>query len=123
VEAASHELSFYSESNACKYVSVSRSLARAVIVTVAIVQCVLAQACASILANFLRRVGAELFAEMVKKGWSRRFDEPIALPDGTELTTLREAVAYLARTVRKAEQAMPEVLAAAEILTHATERE
>jgi hypothetical protein len=24
-------------------------------------------------------------------GWSRRFDNPIALPDGTELTTLREA--------------------------------
>lgn len=31
------------------------------------------------------------------KGWSRRFDDPIALPDGTELATLREAIAYLVR--------------------------
>jgi hypothetical protein len=60
---------------------------------------------------------------MANKGWSRRFDDPIALPDGGELTTLREAVAYLAKTVPTAEQAMPEVLAAAEILTHAAERE
>jgi hypothetical protein len=58
-----------------------------------------------------------------EKGWSRRFDDPIALPDGAELTTLREAIAYLARTVPKAEQAMPEVLAAAETQTHAAERE
>ena len=36
--------------------------------------------------------------------------------------TLREAIAYLARTVPKAEQAVPEVLAAAEALTHAAER-
>ena len=49
--------------------------------------------------------------------WSRRFDDPITLPDGSELKTLREAIAYLARTVPKAEQAMPEVLAAAETLT------
>jgi hypothetical protein len=55
--------------------------------------------------------------------WSRRFDDPITLPDGSELKTLREAIAYLARTVPKAEQAMPEVLAAAETLTHAAERE
>jgi hypothetical protein len=52
------------------------------------------------------------------KGWQRRFDDPIPLPDGTgELTTLREAVAYLAKTVPKAERNMPEVLAAAEALT------
>jgi hypothetical protein len=55
--------------------------------------------------------------------WSARFDDPIPLPDGTKLTTLREAIAYLAKTVPTAEQAMPEVLAAAEILTHAAERE
>jgi hypothetical protein len=57
------------------------------------------------------------------KGWSRRFDDPIPLPDGGEMTTLREAIAYPARTVPKAEQAMPEVLTAAEIPTHAAERE
>jgi hypothetical protein len=55
-------------------------------------------------------------------GWSRAFDDPIALPDGTKLTTLREAVAYLAKTVPKAEQSHPKVLAAAEILTYAAER-
>jgi hypothetical protein len=60
---------------------------------------------------------------MASKGWSRRFDDPIPLPDGGKLATLREAIAYLAKTVPKAEQAMPEVLAAAEILTHAAERE
>jgi len=37
--------------------------------------------------------------------------------------TLREAIAYLAKTVPKAEQALPEVLAPAETLTHAAERE
>jgi hypothetical protein len=29
------------------------------------------------------------------------FDEPIETPDGTQLTTLREAVAYLAKNVPK----------------------
>jgi hypothetical protein len=58
-----------------------------------------------------------------EKGWSRRFDDPVPLPGGGELKTLREAIAYLARTVPKAEQAMPEVLAAAEILTRAAELE
>ena len=28
--------------------------------------------------------------------WSKRFDEPIELPDGTKLRTLQQAVAYLA---------------------------
>jgi hypothetical protein len=60
---------------------------------------------------------------MAQKGWDRRFDDPIALPDGSELMTLWEAIAYLARTVPKAEQAMPAVSAAAEILTRAAERE
>ena len=27
--------------------------------------------------------------------WSREFDEPIALPDGRELVTLREAADYI----------------------------
>jgi hypothetical protein len=40
-------------------------------------------------------------------GWHRRFDDQIPLADGTELVTLREAVAYLAKTVPKAEQDMP----------------
>jgi hypothetical protein len=36
---------------------------------------------------------------------------------------LREAIAYLAETVPKAEQSHPKILAAAEILTRAAERE
>jgi hypothetical protein len=59
---------------------------------------------------------------MAQKGWNRRFDHPVT-PDGTELTTLREAVAYLAKTMPKAEQSHPKVIAAAEALTHAAERE
>jgi hypothetical protein len=58
-----------------------------------------------------------------EKGWSRPFDNPIPLPGGAVLKTLKEAVAYLAKTVPEAEQDMPEVLAAAEILTYAAERE
>jgi len=53
------------------------------------------------------------------KGWSRRFPDPIALPEGGKLTTLKQAIAYLAKTVPRAEQSMPEVLTAAEILTYA----
>jgi hypothetical protein len=50
--------------------------------------------------------GAELFCLMAT-GWHRRFDDQIPVADGTELVTLREAVAYLAKTVPKAEQDMP----------------
>jgi hypothetical protein len=58
-----------------------------------------------------------------ERGWQREFEDPILLPDGTQLRTLREAIAYLAKTVPKAERDMPEVLAAAEMLTNAAERE
>ncbi|MBR1280797.1 hypothetical protein JQ597_01960 [Bradyrhizobium sp. AUGA SZCCT0177] len=56
------------------------------------------------------------------KGWLRKFDEAIEAPDGTQLNTLREAVAYLAETVPKSERDMPAVTTAAEILTYAAER-
>lgn len=55
-------------------------------------------------------------------GWQRKFEDPIPLPDGCKLVTLREAVAYLAKTVPKAERNMPEVLTAAEMLTYTAER-
>ena len=42
-------------------------------------------------------------------GWQRKFDDPIETPDGKRLNTLREAVAYLAKTVRKSERSMPAV--------------
>jgi len=42
---------------------------------------------------------------MTAKGWQRRFDDPIALPDGRELVTLRDASEYIAalpaRTARQ----------------------
>ena len=55
-------------------------------------------------------------------GWSRKFDDPIPAPDGTRILTLRQAVAYLAKTVPKGEQNAPEVLNAAKELTAAAER-
>jgi hypothetical protein len=57
-----------------------------------------------------------------KDGWSRRFEEPIELPDGTKLTTLREAIAYLAKTVPKAERNHPKVESAADHLTRSAEQ-
>jgi hypothetical protein len=33
---------------------------------------------------------------MAKNGWSRVFDDPIQLPDGQELKTLRDAGQYIA---------------------------
>ncbi|MBR1302172.1 hypothetical protein [Bradyrhizobium sp. AUGA SZCCT0042] len=43
------------------------------------------------------------------ESWSRAFAESIETPDGTRLNTLREAVAYLAKTVPKSERDMPAV--------------
>ena len=54
---------------------------------------------------------------MAAKGWQREFDDPIPLPDGTRLRTLRQAISYLAKTVPKTERDMPDVLTAAEMLT------
>src|SRR5215471_13846923 len=59
---------------------------------------------------------------MASKGWSTRFDEPIVLDDGTTLSTLREAIQYLARTVPKAEQNHEKVLSAADHLTRSAEQ-
>jgi hypothetical protein len=49
---------------------------------------------------------------MASKGWSKHFDEPIVLDDGTKLATLRDAIQYLARTVPEAERDHPSVLTA-----------
>jgi hypothetical protein len=57
-----------------------------------------------------------------ERGWQRKFDEPIETPDGKRLYTLREAVAYLAKTVPKSERDLPAVTTAAEMLTFAAER-
>lgn len=47
--------------------------------------------------------------------WSRRFDGPIALPDGHELVTLRDAGAYIAKLPAKT-QKLAEWQAAVEAL-------
>ena len=55
-------------------------------------------------------------------GWLRKFHEAIEAPDGPQLNTMRDAVAYLAKTVPKSERDLPAVTMAAEVLTYATER-
>jgi hypothetical protein len=54
--------------------------------------------------------------------WSLRFAEPIVLPDGAKLASLRQAIAHLVNTVPPAERSSPAVLMAAELLTNAAER-
>jgi hypothetical protein len=41
------------------------------------------------------------------RGWQRAFDEPIALPDGQNLVTLRDAATYITK-LPKRESASPE---------------
>jgi hypothetical protein len=53
--------------------------------------------------------------------WSQRFDDPIELPDGTTLRTLRDAIQYLGKTVPKAERDHPAVLVASDHLTRSAE--
>jgi hypothetical protein len=54
-------------------------------------------------------------------GWQRRFDEPIETPDGRPLNTLRKAVAYLAKNVKKLERDMADGTRL-KLLTYAAER-
>jgi len=49
--------------------------------------------------------------------WSRRFEEPIELPDGRKLRTLAEAMAWLAKEIPKSEHKMEKVQAAAHLVT------
>ena len=58
---------------------------------------------------------------MANKGWLTPFADPIVLDDGTTLTTLRDAIQYLARTVPKAERDHEKVLSAADHLTRSAE--
>jgi hypothetical protein len=43
------------------------------------------------------------------KSWKREFEDPIPLPDGTHLKTLREAISYLAKAVPISERDTPAV--------------
>jgi hypothetical protein len=53
--------------------------------------------------------------------WDSRFAEPIELPDGIKLASLRESIAHLVKTIPAAERRLPAVLTAAEMLTAAAE--
>jgi hypothetical protein len=53
--------------------------------------------------------------------WKRRFDEPIKLPDGRKLVTLKDAIAWLAKEVPASERGMKQVLAAAHCVIEAAE--
>jgi hypothetical protein len=44
---------------------------------------------------------------MPERGWRRRFDDPISLPDGRQLATLQDAANYIMK-LPKAEQNLPE---------------
>lgn len=54
-------------------------------------------------------------------GWSARFDDPVPLPDGSQLTTLLDAGSYIAALPPKIQQ-RPEWQAAAEALLLVVER-
>jgi hypothetical protein len=54
--------------------------------------------------------------------WDSQFPEPIELPDGIKLTSLREAIVHLVNTIPSSERATPVILTAAELLTSAAER-
>jgi hypothetical protein len=41
---------------------------------------------------------------MSDKGWSRTFDDPIPVPDGSELRTLRDAGHYVAALPKAVQQ-------------------
>jgi hypothetical protein len=52
---------------------------------------------------------------MVDKGWYRAFDDPIPLPDGRELRTLRDAGQFIAKLTKREHDA-PEWRTAIEAL-------
>jgi hypothetical protein len=53
--------------------------------------------------------------------WDSRFAEPIDLPGGVKLASLRDAIAHLVNTVPSSERGTPVVLTAAELITSAAE--
>ena len=55
------------------------------------------------------------------RGWSREFDDPIVLPEGEKLRTLRDAATYVTGLPKK-EAALPEWQAAIEALTLVADR-
>jgi hypothetical protein len=52
---------------------------------------------------------------MADKGWQRKFEDPIPLPDGRQLITLKDAADYIMKLPIK-EAALPEWQTAIEVL-------
>jgi len=52
---------------------------------------------------------------MADKGWQRKFEDPIPLPDGKKLVTLRDAADYITSLPKK-ESDLPEWQTAIEVL-------
>ena len=59
-------------------------------------------------------------AGAISKGWARKFEDPIRLPDGITLRTLRDAGCYMLELPSQAKR-LPEWQAAAEALLMAAE--
>jgi hypothetical protein len=53
--------------------------------------------------------------------WDSRFAEPIELPGGVRLASLREAIVHLVDNIPSSERGMPVILTAAELITSAAE--
>jgi hypothetical protein len=68
------------------------------------------------ISNSMRRAGA-----ISDRGWSREFDDPIVLPEGEKLRTLRDAATDVTGLPKK-EAALPEWQAAIEALMLVAER-
>jgi len=66
------------------------------------------------------RRGQEGPAALNATGWGRAFDDPIILPDGRKLASLRDAIAFLAK-MPKARHNDPDVQNAARCITWAAE--
>jgi hypothetical protein len=60
---------------------------------------------------------------LLSLSWHRRFDEPIELPGGGKLVTLKDAIAWLAKEIPQSEHLMKEVQAAAHCVTEAAEND
>ena len=54
--------------------------------------------------------------------WDTRFAEPIVLPGGISLASLRDAIVHLVNTVPSSERGTPVILTAAELIISAAER-
>jgi hypothetical protein len=49
-----------------------------------------------------------------KTGWHREFDDPIVLPNGKKLLTLKDAIEHLSKAIPKEDHNHPKVLTATE---------